>query len=38
MKDDKVVHNDKVWKSLIDNNVWEPGAIGTESLWVEIAE
>ena len=38
MKDDKVVHNDKVWKSLIDNNVWEPGAIGTESLWIEIVE
>ena len=38
MKDDKVIHNDKIWKSLINNNVWEPGTIGTESLWIEIAE
>lgn len=36
MKGDKVKHNGKVWESLIDNNVWEPGAVGTESLWAEV--
>lgn len=36
MKGDKVKHNDKKWQSLIDNNVWEPGAVGTETLWQEI--
>lgn len=35
---DRVRHNGKVWESLIDNNVWEPGAVGTESLWGEIVE
>ena len=38
MKGDKVRHNDKIWISLIDNNVWEPGAVGTESLWEEVTE
>lgn len=38
MKGDKVTHNGKTWESLIDNNVWEPGAVGTESLWVEVVE
>lgn len=33
---DKVTHNDKTWESLVDNNIWEPGATGTESLWKEI--
>lgn len=33
---DKVKHNGKTWESLIDNNVWEPGAVGTESLWREV--
>lgn len=33
---DKVTHNGKTWESLVDNNIWEPGAIGTESLWKEI--
>lgn len=33
---DKVSHNDKHWESLIDANVWEPGAVGTEALWSEI--
>lgn len=32
----KVTHNGKTWESLIDNNVWEPGATGTESLWKEV--
>lgn len=31
---DKVTHSGKTWESLVDNNVWEPGAAGTESLWV----
>lgn len=38
MKGDKVAHSGKTWVSLIDNNVWEPGATGTESLWQEVAE
>lgn len=33
---DKVTHNGKTWESLADNNVWEPGVVGTESLWREI--
>ena len=37
MTGDKVLHNGKTWKSLVDNNIWEPGAIGTETLWVEVA-
>lgn len=32
-KEDKVTHSGKTWESLVDNNVWEPGATGTESLW-----
>jgi len=35
---DKVTHNGKTWESKVDNNVWEPGAVGTESLWVEVTE
>lgn len=38
MTGDKVTHNGKTWQSLIDNNVWEPGATGTEILWEEIVE
>lgn len=33
-KGDKVTHNGSTWESLVDGNVWEPGAVGTESLWV----
>ena len=33
MRGDKVTHNGQTWISMIDNNVWEPGAIGTETLW-----
>lgn len=29
---DKVRHNDKVWISTVDNNVWEPGVYG----WDEV--
>lgn len=36
MLGDKVTHNGKTWESLIDNNIWEPGALGTETLWLEI--
>lgn len=36
MAGNKVTHNGKTWESLVDNNVWEPGATGTESLWKEI--
>ena len=32
MKGDKVRHNDKVWVSAVDNNVWEPGVYG----WDEV--
>jgi hypothetical protein len=35
VRGDKVRHKEKVWESLIDNNVWEPGAVGTESVWKE---
>lgn len=37
MKGDKVKHVGKKWISLIDNNIWEPGAVGTETLWNEVA-
>lgn len=33
MKGNLVMHNGKKWESLVDNNVWEPGAVGTETLW-----
>ena len=33
MKGNKVKHNNKVWVSDIDNNVWEPGVYG----WSEVA-
>lgn len=31
---DKVRHNGKVWISVVDNNVWEPGVYG----WDEVSE
>lgn len=34
MQGDKVRHNDKIWVSDVDNNVWEPGVYG----WSEVAE
>ncbi|MEI1258432.1 carbohydrate-binding protein [Blautia sp. JLR.GB0024] len=37
-KGDKVLHGGKTWESLVDGNVWEPGAVGTESLWREVTE
>lgn len=37
-KGDKVTHNEKTWESLVDGNVWEPGAQGSESLWKDVTE
>jgi chitodextrinase len=34
MTGDKVTHNGKTWVSIVDNNVWEPGAYG----WNEVTE
>lgn len=34
MTGDKVRHNEKIWISTIDNNVWEPGVYG----WEETTE
>lgn len=34
MTGDKVRHNEKIWISTIDNNVWEPGVYG----WDEVVE
>ena len=36
MKGNRVTHNGITYESLIDNNVWEPGVIGTESLWAVV--
>ena len=36
MRGDKVRHVGKVWESAIDYNVWEPGAVGSETLWTEV--
>lgn len=33
MKGDKVKHNGKIWKSDVDNNVWEP-----PTMWSEVTE
>ena len=33
---DKVTHKGKTWESQVNNNVWEPGVVGTESLWKEV--
>lgn len=38
MKGDQVKHNGDTWESLIDNNVWEPGAQGSEALWQKVAK
>ena len=35
---DRVTHNGYTWESLVDNNVWEPGATGTEALWAQVVE
>lgn len=36
-KGDRVTHGGRTWESLVDGNVWEPGAAGTESLWAEVS-
>lgn len=33
-----VPEHGKTWESLVDGNVWEPGAQGSESLWKEVIE
>lgn len=33
---DRVLHGGREWESLHDANVWEPGTVGTESLWSMI--
>lgn len=38
MAGDKVTHNGKTYESLVDNNVWEPGVTGTETLWQAVTE
>lgn len=38
MAGDKVTHNGSTWESLVDDNIWEPGVTGTESLWKEVIE
>ena len=35
---DRVRHMGSIWESLVDNNVWEPGAAGTDTLWKEVSE
>lgn len=36
---DKVKHNGKIWISIFNgSNVWEPGTVGTESMWKEYIE
>lgn len=34
MQGNRVRYNDKIWESVIDNNVWEPGVYG----WEEVTE
>lgn len=38
MTGDKVLHNGVTYESLVDNNVWEPGTVGSETLWAAAAE
>lgn len=33
---DRVRHNNVIWNSLVDGNVWEPGATGTDNLWEHL--
>ena len=35
----KSTHNGKKWESMVDNNVWEPGAFGVGAeIWKEIMQ
>ena len=36
MKGDKVVHEGVTYESAVDGNVWIPGAIGSETLWIAV--
>lgn len=37
-KDVQVTHKSKVWLSMVDNNVWEPGAPGiSDTIWIEVS-
>lgn len=33
MTGNKVTHNGVIYESLVDNNVWEPGVTGSETVW-----
>lgn len=35
-KGQRVTHNGFTWESLIDANVWVPGSVGTEALWLNL--
>lgn len=38
-KGSKCTHNGKKWESMVDNNVWEPGAFGVGAeIWKEILQ
>lgn len=34
----QVVHNEIIYESQIDNNIWEPGAVGTDSVWLIVSK
>lgn len=36
MTGDRVMHGGVMYESLVDNNVWEPAAVGSETLWKVI--
>ena len=33
-----VTKDGRTYRSLVDHNVWEPGAVGTETVWEDITE
>lgn len=33
MTGDKVTHNGITYESMVDNNVWEPGTVGSDGMW-----
>lgn len=33
---DKVMYDGIMYESLVDNNVWQPNAVGTETLWAVV--
>lgn len=35
-KGDRVMHDDVIYESAIDGNVWVPGAVGSETLWIVV--